>query len=512
MTLSANNQLNIIIQAGGRGSRLRHHTWNKPKCLVSVRGKPLIYHAFEYFKDANFIIIGDYLIEQLEKYFETNPPKVDWKIIKALGKGTLSGIDQALGLIEKNSPILLLWGDIIINDFPEVNELKAATVFSTSALTCRWSISSSGKLQEAPSSEKGIPGIFFFPSKNWLEGLPSEGEFVKWLSLTRSDYQVKEVNQIEELGDFSRIEDENERNGFCRFFNRVEINESTVLKSVVDEKYKNIHVDEINWYKEVNELGFRKVPKIFQYQPLIMERLIGEHLFNINDLNPREQRAVFADYIDSLLDLHQKNSVTTNIADVKSVYIGKTFDRVNSIIELIPYMNKSHITINGLKCRNFFHPANKSIFDDILSMLIPREFTPIHGDPTFSNTIVDRNLRVKFIDPRGYFAQSGIYGDPLYDFAKIYYSAIGGYDGFNRRKFKLYIDEETIEVIQDAPIYAGTASQIMFEYFPEEINKIQLIHALIWFSFSGYVKDDIDSIVGAYSLGNFWFEKALRTV
>jgi NDP-sugar pyrophosphorylase family protein len=59
--------LQIIVQAGGRGSRLRHHTWNKPKCLVSVRGKPLLYHLFERYSGARFFVIGDYAFDQLEK-------------------------------------------------------------------------------------------------------------------------------------------------------------------------------------------------------------------------------------------------------------------------------------------------------------------------------------------------------------------------------------------------------------------------------------------------------------
>ena len=39
--------IEVIVQAGGRGSRLRHFTWNKPKCLVSYNGKPVIYHLFD---------------------------------------------------------------------------------------------------------------------------------------------------------------------------------------------------------------------------------------------------------------------------------------------------------------------------------------------------------------------------------------------------------------------------------------------------------------------------------
>jgi choline kinase len=34
---------NIIIQAGGRGSRLEFLTVNKPKCLVSIDNLPVIF-------------------------------------------------------------------------------------------------------------------------------------------------------------------------------------------------------------------------------------------------------------------------------------------------------------------------------------------------------------------------------------------------------------------------------------------------------------------------------------
>ena len=60
------NDFEIIIQAGGRGSRLRHFTWNKPKCLVSYNGKPVIYHLFEKFKKSKFHIIADYQVSKIK--------------------------------------------------------------------------------------------------------------------------------------------------------------------------------------------------------------------------------------------------------------------------------------------------------------------------------------------------------------------------------------------------------------------------------------------------------------
>ena len=59
--------MKIIIQAGGRGSRLEGLTYNKPKCLVAINNFPIIFHLFKKFPDCEFSIIADYKIEVLEK-------------------------------------------------------------------------------------------------------------------------------------------------------------------------------------------------------------------------------------------------------------------------------------------------------------------------------------------------------------------------------------------------------------------------------------------------------------
>ena len=61
----------IIVQAGGRGSRMEALTANKPKALVSIENLPMIFHLFHKFPDKKFIIIGDYKYDVLEKYLRT---------------------------------------------------------------------------------------------------------------------------------------------------------------------------------------------------------------------------------------------------------------------------------------------------------------------------------------------------------------------------------------------------------------------------------------------------------
>ena len=60
--------MKIIIQAGGKGTRLEHLTYNRPKCLVPVHNRPMIFHLFNKYKDAEFVVIGDYKYDVLEKY------------------------------------------------------------------------------------------------------------------------------------------------------------------------------------------------------------------------------------------------------------------------------------------------------------------------------------------------------------------------------------------------------------------------------------------------------------
>ena len=45
----------IIVQAGGKGTRLEHLTRNKPKALVSIDNLPMIFHLFRRFPEELFL-------------------------------------------------------------------------------------------------------------------------------------------------------------------------------------------------------------------------------------------------------------------------------------------------------------------------------------------------------------------------------------------------------------------------------------------------------------------------
>lgn len=63
--------MKIIVQAGGLGTRMKSLTASKPKALIVVQNKPILFHLFDAFPEADFIVVGDYKYDVLDRYIST---------------------------------------------------------------------------------------------------------------------------------------------------------------------------------------------------------------------------------------------------------------------------------------------------------------------------------------------------------------------------------------------------------------------------------------------------------
>jgi glucose-1-phosphate thymidylyltransferase len=76
------NTLKVVIPMAGLGTRLRPHTWSKPKQLVSVAGKPVLDHVLDMLStlpdpdNIEFINIVGYLGEQIEDHMRECYPNI----------------------------------------------------------------------------------------------------------------------------------------------------------------------------------------------------------------------------------------------------------------------------------------------------------------------------------------------------------------------------------------------------------------------------------------------------
>lgn len=497
----------IVIQAGGKGTRLKQLTKNKPKGIVPVNNVPIIFNLFNRFPNKHFIIIGDYKHHILEEYLEAFC-KVKYITVQAKGVGTCAGIRQALDFIPSGQSFMLIWSDLIldeeinIDDYSEENYIGISRDFQ-----CRWSYENK-VFQETSSKEHGVAGLFLFCNKELLYQVPEEGEFVRWLAQSSIPLHELGLLATKEIGTLLALEEENQTGYRCRPFNSLEIQDNIIVKRPIDNQGKALASREINWYKEVQKYHFGQIPKLYSLNPLTMERIDGENIFQTS-LTLEQKKLVVRRLVESLNRLHSFAKVPANKFSIMEAYYHKTIKRLESVRDLIPFADKEYIRINGRNCRNPYFYKQK-LRERIRELLCDcQEFVLIHGDCTFSNTMVDSGLNVIFLDPRGYFGFTKLYGDVYYDWAKVYYSLYGNYDQFNNKHFTLNIEDREIS------LQIGTNGwEEMAEYFFNQIpdcnqEKIQLLHSIIWLSLTTYAWEDYDSICGAFYNGTYLLEEIL---
>ncbi len=499
----------IIVQAGGKGTRLEYLTINKPKALVPINNRPMLFHLFEIFPDKCFIIIADYKSDVLEKYLFTFA-KVKYLIVKTNGKtGTCSGIKNAIEKIPADKAFMLIWSDLVLpKDFEMPQEINNYIGISKN-FRCRWSYNL-GELKEVASETNGVAGLFIFKNKQVLDNVPPEGEFVRWLAQKNNMnweemplYKTKEFGILSEYSKYNDAKIENR----CRPFNKLTVQENIIIKEPLDEQGVLLAMREKAWYQFVEKYNYRQIPRIFSFNPLTMERIEGKNIFEY-DLSIEEQKSILKDIVDALKKLHQLKQKEVDYFSIREAYYSKTMCRLNKVRNLIPLTNRQYICINEKNCRNIFF-YSQALQDRINEYKCPF-FSVIHGDSTFSNIMLDREQYPIFIDPRGYFGFSEIMGDAAYDWAKLYYSLLGNYDQFNLKRFRLKIQENAVELTIESNGWEKL-EELYFQLLGTEVKKndIQLVHALIWLSLTTYAWEDYDSICGAFYNGLYYLEDIL---
>lgn len=495
----------IIVQAGGKGTRMEKLTANKPKALVPINNLPMLFHLFQKYPEKKYIIIGDYKYDVLEKYLRTFA-KVQYYLVDAEGKkGTCAGVQQALKIVPENKSFMLIWSDLVLPKefaFPEKsdNYIGISTDFR-----CRWSYKN-GVFEEVPSEEYGVAGLFILENKMFLSSVPEEGEFVKWMQGQNKHFSSLKLCRTKEYGliaEYNKLKKEK-----CRPFNRLIIDGDRITKEGIDEQGKKLAIRERAWYQLAKARGFLQIPEIYSYDPLVMERVHGKNIYE-DTYSHAEKEMILKKIVDALKKLHDLDQEEVNYFSCDNAYFRKTYDRLNQVRDLIPFANQKYITVNGKKCPNVYYFWDE--FETLCRECVPEKFVFLHGDCTFSNTMVNENGDIVFIDPRGYFGYTEMNGDAAYDWAKLYYSLKGNYDQFNLKRFILKIENGEVDIQIESNGWEDMEN-FFFELLPKECTprKIKIIHALIWLSLTTYAWEDYDSICGAFYQGIYHLEEVLQ--
>lgn len=492
--------MRIIIQAGGKGTRLERLTRNRPKCLVPVNNLPIILHTFQKFKDAEFYVIADYKSDVLQRYLDAFASGHSYKVIATENDGTVAGIRDCIEELSPNDPFAIVWSDLILSGNLELPEHPDRNYIGISKdFECRWSFVNDRFVKE-PSKENGVAGLFVFKNKGFLKDIPKDGALVRWLSTKSIEFDRLDMYGSREVGTLLSYNDINDKPR-CRQFNRVELSDHVVTKRWITQQGMQLSFNEVEWYKKVAELGYEFIPRIFEYEPLKMQRIEGLHVFEYNSLIKREKSAILLKIINILNILHNlDDGVSADFNDVRDEFVNKTFQRLSKIRNLVPFTDREMVKINNKEYRNVFF--FKDQFEKALDPLMPSKFRLIHGDCTFSNIFLENHgMRPVLIDPRGYFGNSRLYGDVDYDWAKLYYSLKGDYDQFNNKNFTLDIEPDGVYLDIESNNWSDM-EEVFFANIPNaDKYKIKALHAVIWLSLAAYTWEDYDMICGAFYNG-----------
>ncbi len=111
--------MQLVIFAGGLGTRISEETDYVPKPMVKIGRKPVLWHIMKYysvFGFSKFIICGGYKINVIKKYFKKSKITEDWNV-KVINTGKNSNTGERLKRIKKyiNNTFCLTYGDGLSN-------------------------------------------------------------------------------------------------------------------------------------------------------------------------------------------------------------------------------------------------------------------------------------------------------------------------------------------------------------------------------------------------------------
>jgi glucose-1-phosphate thymidylyltransferase len=216
--------LKIVIPMAGWGTRMRPHTWSRPKPLVSVAGKTSFEHLMDLFdtlpepKRTEFIfIVGPYLGEmQIPAFVKEHYPDITAHFVV---QGEMKGQSHALYLARQylTGPMVMIFSDTLIEtDFSFLEREKSNAVAWVKAVPDprRFGVAEVNeegwvkRLIEKPQSIENnlaVVGCYYFKSSEDLLAAIEE-QMQRNVQLKNEFFLVDAINILLERGALMRVE------------------------------------------------------------------------------------------------------------------------------------------------------------------------------------------------------------------------------------------------------------------------------------------------------------------
>ncbi len=199
--------MKAVILLAGLGTRLRPHTFSKPKPLVQVAGKPVLGHILDSLTELNIeetIFIVGYLGEQIQKYVTDHYPNMRARYVE---QNEMKGQAHAINLTKEfiDQPVLIIFGDTIWEtDFTRLKQVKGDGLiyvkqvedprrFGVATLKNGF-VTRFVEKPAQPISNLAVVGVYYF--NNWRRLMKSLDDLIERNIQTKGEYFLADAMQL----------------------------------------------------------------------------------------------------------------------------------------------------------------------------------------------------------------------------------------------------------------------------------------------------------------------------
>lgn len=510
-----------------------------PPVMISLNGRSVLEMIIDEWKqklsNPEFFIITCEGHENLRRHLEFKELTAPVHLIpigvkSELGEAILDGLNQ-INLKEFDRMVLNFGDTIVQHDCPLDTDCISFSYLNESF---RWTSfeTTDGKITtitpkahcHSTERQKIFTGMFHITApEQFAQSLAhNNGLFYEGLLeyLASRPYRVDEAQAWHDFGHADNYQLAKKHTINRRYFNQIEID---TKRSILSKKSSNVEkfIGEISWYLELPTELKCYIPQVYEY--------------SLNPENPGIKMEYYG--YPSLADLfvcggydagiwnHVLNSVFLVLDEMRrftlplkqaefdgaihEMYVTKTLKRLSDARAfpfLADYMDRS-LVINGVHSQplNTYLQNLPKLVTDIWSTRNPT-LSVLHGDLCLSNILFDPKGRiVKLIDPRGQFGKYSIYGDPIYDLAKLIHSFEGLYELIITDNFFITVEDSEIHYTFNttpAQLDIQTLFKARLEFhYPTDAYAARFVEALLFLSMIPLHKDKPNRQLMMYLLG-----------
>lgn len=199
--------MKVMILLAGLGTRLRPHTYSKPKPLIPVAGKPVLGHILDRLAGLEVnetIFVVGYLGEQIQQYVTKAYPHLCARYVEQTEmKGQAHAINLAREYIDQ--PVLIIFGDTIWEtDFTRLARVQADGLIYVRevedprrfgvALVQEGFVTRFVEKPKTPISNLAVVGVYYF--RNWQALLQSIEQVIARDIQLKGEYFLADAMQL----------------------------------------------------------------------------------------------------------------------------------------------------------------------------------------------------------------------------------------------------------------------------------------------------------------------------